>query len=56
LGLLAAVLLVGVYSLHVSLNHELYVETAVRKAVGAAENAQRLQSDDAAATEPARSG
>jgi choline/carnitine/betaine transport len=60
----ALVLLVGVYSLYVGLNQELYVETAVQKAVRAAEEEHRLQvavesavqADNGTATEPARSG
>jgi len=59
----ALVLLVGVYSLYIGLNQELYVETAVEKAVAAAEDQHRLeeaveaavQGDDGTAAEPARS-
>ncbi|WP_295539937.1 BCCT family transporter [uncultured Thiohalocapsa sp.] len=61
----ALVLLVGVYALYVGLNQELYVETAVKKAVTRAEDDHKLQEAvesvvqgggaDAAA-EPARSG
>jgi choline/glycine/proline betaine transport protein len=60
----ALVLLVGVYALYIGLNQELYVETAVRKAVTDAEAEHKLheavesvvQSNEDAATEPARSG
>jgi len=58
----ALVLLVGVYSLYIGLNQELYVETAVQKAVAAAEEEHRLhaavesavQGDGDIATESAR--
>ncbi|WP_462330459.1 BCCT family transporter [Thiohalocapsa halophila] len=61
----ALVLLVGVYALYVGLNEELYVETAVTKAVTQAEDDHKLQevvesvvqsTTEAAGTEPARSG
>jgi choline/glycine/proline betaine transport protein len=59
----ALVLLVGVYSLYVGLNQELYVETAVKKAVTRAEDDHRLQEAVEAAVqangdaaEPLRSG
>jgi choline/glycine/proline betaine transport protein len=60
----ALVLLVGVYALYVGLSQELYVETAVKKAVIEAEAEHRLHeavgsavsAADDAATEPARSG
>ena len=58
----ALVLLVGVYSLYIGLNQEFYVETAVQKAVAAAEEEHRLhaavesavQGDGDIATESAR--
>jgi choline/carnitine/betaine transport len=60
----ALVILVGVYSLYIGLNQELYVETAVRKAVSDAEDKHKLeetveavvQREEQAAAGAARSG
>jgi choline/glycine/proline betaine transport protein len=61
----ALVLLVGVYALYIGLNQELYVETAVQKAVTDAEDEHKLHeavetvvqsTTSDAATEPAPSG